>query len=112
MRNNFSKPYSLQPSFEGQSSTLVDDRRHRERTPALQEGTHIWLNERQRVPVELIDESAGGIGIVIPDASFNLGPHVEVEYQGQRRSAIVVYLNKNEDGGYRLGLEWTSFREV
>ena len=108
MSNNFPGPYSSDPSFEDQASMLLDDRRTRDRTPALEEGTHLWLTDSQRVAVELIDESAGGIGVVIPAASFNLGPHVDVEYQGKRRSAIVAYLKTNEDGGYRLGLEWVS----
>ena len=77
-----------------------------------QEGTHIWLTGSRRVSVELVDESPSGIGIVIPNASFDLGPHIDVEYQGERRTAIVAYLKKNEDGQYRLGLEWASRRKV
>jgi len=113
MSNSFSKPlFQDQNALEDQSSMLLDDRRSRERTPALKEGTHLWLTDSQRVAVELIDESAGGIGIIIPAASFNLGPQVDVEYQGERRAAIVAYLKPNEDGGYRLGLEWVSPREA
>lgn len=112
MSNDFSELNSSRPSFEDQSLSLIADRRIRERTPALQDGTHVWLTGSKRVAVEVVDESAGGIGIVIPDASFNLGPRVDVEYQGQRRPAIVVYLKKNEDGQYRLGLEWVSPHEA
>ena len=112
MGNNFSEPYSSDPSLEDQASMLLEDRRRRERMTALQEGTHIWLTDTQRVPAELVDESATGIGIVIPEASFTLGPLVDVDYQGERRTAIVAHLKKNEHGGYRLGLEWTSRREA
>ena len=112
MSNNFSASYSSDPSLEDQTSLLLEDRRRRERMPALEEGTHIWLTGSRRVPVELIDESAGGIGIVIPEASFNLGPLVDVDYQGERRTASVAYLKTNKDGGYRLGLEWVSPREA
>lgn len=112
MSKDFSELSSSRPSFEDQSLSLVADRRLRERTPALQEGTHIWLTGTKRVAVEVVDESADGIGIVIPDASFNLGPRIDVEYQGQRRAAIVAYLKQIEDGRYRLGLEWVSQREV
>jgi hypothetical protein len=111
MSNDFSKLSASPSSFVDQAPSLIADRRLRERTPALQEGTHIWLTGTKRVAVEVVDESAGGIGIVIPDASFNLGPRVDVEYQGRRRPAIVAYLKKNDDGQYRLGLEWVSQRD-
>ena len=112
MSNNFSTSDLSEPFFEEDASMLLEDRRRRERTPALQEGTHIWLTGSRRVSVELVDESPSGIGIVIPNASFDLGPHIDVEYQGERRTAIVAYLKKNEDGQYRLGLEWASRRKV
>ena len=112
MSDTFSTSHLPEPLFEEHASMLLEDRRRRERTPALQEGTHIWLTGSRRVSVELIDESPSGIGVVIPDAPFDLGPHVDVEYQGERRAAIVAYLKKNEDGQYRLGLEWASRPKV
>lgn len=105
-------PLTSQSQFQSQTPALVDDRRRRERTPPLQEGTHIWLKGNQRVRVEVIDESARGIGVLIPATSFNLGPHIDVEYDGERRTAIVAYLNKADNGQYRLGLEWLSLREA
>lgn len=109
-------PSASGPQFQFQNQdeafTVLDDRRSRERTPPLQEGTHIWLKGNSRVRVEVIDESLGGIGVIIPDMSFDLGPHIDIEYQGKRRTAIVAYLNKQEDGRYRLGLEWRTPREV
>lgn len=105
-------PLSSQTQYQSESAALVDDRRRRERTPPLQEGTHVWLKGNQRVRVEVVDESPGGIGVIIPATSFNLGPHIDVEYAGERRTAIVAYLNKTDQGQYRLGLEWLSLREV
>jgi hypothetical protein len=90
----------------------LQDRRRRERTPPQQQGTHIWVKGNRRVCVEVVDESEDGIGLIIPDMSFNLGPHIDVEYGGRRRTAVVAYLNKQDDGRYRLGLEWLAFREV
>lgn len=101
-----------EPLLQDRTSMLFQDRRRCDRTPARQQGTHVWLTRHHRVPVELIDESSTGIGVVIPDASFNLGPHINVDHQGKRRTAVVAYLNKNADGRYHLGLEWASLREV
>jgi hypothetical protein len=78
----------------------------------MQEGTHIWLKEGRRVRVEVIDESETGIGAIIPDMSFTFGPTVELDYAGERRTARVAYLEKTNDGTYRLGLEWVQLREV
>ena len=105
-------PSTSEPFFQSHSITQLDDRRRRDRTPPLQEGTHIWLKGNRRVRVELIDESPDGIGVVIPDMSFNLGPRIEIEYEGELRTATVAYLNKNSNGQYRLGLEWLSLRDV
>ena len=98
--------------FENESTSLLDDRRRDERTPPIQEGTHIWLQGNRRVRVEVIDESSNGIGVIIPDMSFTIGPRIEVDYDGQCRTASVAYLNQKEDGRYRLGLEWITLREV
>ena len=103
--------FSTESLFDRQSSALLDDKRRRERTPALQEGTHVWLTDSRRVSVEVIDESPVGLGVYIPDVPFNLGPQIEVEYQGERRPAVVAYLKRVSDGRHRLGLEWVSTSE-
>ena len=105
-------PLTSETQLQNESSVLLDDRRRRERTPPLQEGTHIWVTGNRRISVEVIDQSAGGLGVIIPDVSFNLGPFVDIEYDGERRPATVAYLSKTDNGQYRLGLEWVSLREV
>jgi len=101
-------------NFETQqqdSSALLDDRRRSDRTIA-QEGTHIWLDDQRRICVELVDESSEGIGVLIPDMSFAFGPRIRVDYNGELRTATVAYLNRTDDGQYRLGLEWLEVREA
>ena len=104
-------PWELQ-EFEEQSTALLDDRRRSERTAPMRDGTHLWLSGNRRMRVEVIDESDSGIGVIIPDMSFAIGPRIEVDYCEQRRMASVAYLNQMDDGRYRLGLEWVTLREV
>lgn len=105
-------PWNPQTKFDDQSSALLVERRDSERTAPCQVGTHIWLQGNRRVEAEVIDESPSGIGVVIPNMSFTFGPIIELDYDGQRRTARVAYLEKADDGKYRLGLEWVQLREV
>lgn len=94
---------------EGGTASL-DDRRTSPRYALSAEGTHLWLDDDYRIAVDIIDESNTGIGIRVPgDRSFELGPRIRVEYNGERRTATVAYLNlESETGFYRLGLQWVS----
>lgn len=103
-------PWSTNPEFDNGETALLNDRRRNERTAPLKEGTHLWLDGNRRMRVEVIDESDAGIGILIPDMSFAIGPRVELDFDQQRRTASVAYLNRQEDGNYRLGLEWARDR--
>lgn len=104
--------WTSEPQLQTAFTTLANDRRRSARTAPLQDGTHIWLNGNQSLCVEVIDESPAGIGIVIPDSTFSIGPRIEIDYGGERRTAVVAYLDRRDDGQYRLGLEWIKLREV
>ena len=86
------------------ASLLIDRRAFVRKTPV--EGTYVWVDGDVRVNVELLDESATGIGVLLPsETSFAFGPDVQVDYMGSRRTATVMHLTRI-DNGYRLGLRW------
>ena len=85
---------------------VLPERRRETRSEPFDEGTHLWLDDSRRILVRVIDESPGGIGVVVPDTSFAIGPRLCVDFEGTRRFASVAYLSRHTDGDYRLGLEW------
>ena len=90
----------------GQSSLLID-RRSSPRVQPSEEGTHLWLENDVRVAVEVVDVSEDGIGIMLPDMSFAVGPTLTVDYEGERREATVAWLQRAGVGdAFRMGLEW------
>lgn len=101
------KTWPTLPSFESAHLTQLNDRRRGVRqTPAVP-GTHLWIDQDQRIPVEIVDESVDGVGIVIPcEYPFEIGPRVYVDYDQERRIAMVVHLARRIDCSYHLGLEW------
>ena len=93
-------------AYRGEAVT-AEDRRGTERWSSETEPTFIWVSVRDRVQAELIDESAGGAGLIVPsDERFEVGFQVRVEIHGRRRTANVVYAAESESGEFRLGLEW------
>lgn len=89
-----------------EQATLQLDRRKSVRTAPIADGTFVWLEDDRKVPVTVTDESANGIGVSVPDISFELGPRLQVDYNGKRRTASIAHLTRSMDGSYRLGLEW------
>ncbi|MEX0937946.1 MAG: hypothetical protein WDZ59_08790 [Pirellulales bacterium] len=61
-------------------------------------------DERQAMAV---DESFGGIGLVVDDAAgLEYGQEVVVSYDGATLYAIVKYVAPNGEGRHRVGLQW------
>lgn len=88
---------------------LVDavERRGSERRPPIVEPTFVWVSLDRRIQGRLVDESDGGIGVLVPEsAPFQVGFQVRVELAGEKRLAAIVYVNELEPGECRLGLEW------
>ena len=97
--------FNESPDYENQAAT--EDRRRNVRTAPVDDGTALWIEADRRVQVEVVDESAEGIGLIIPaDTSFDIGPVVHVDYRGTRRSGTVAHLTSLDDDRYRLGLNW------
>lgn len=91
--------------FQDDTPLSLCERRDQTRKAPTTDKTCLWV-KGHAVPAEVIDVSDAGIGMVIPDRPFAIGPRVEVDYDGQRRTGVVAYLNRRNDGEYRLGIEW------
>lgn len=83
------------------------DRRRTVRSAPVVDGTALWIEEDSQIQVEVIDESPGGLGVVVPaDTSFEFKSVVYIDYQQERRSAKIAHLTRRDDGSFRLGLTW------
>lgn len=87
-----------------QQETL--DRRIDDRRPPDVQPTYVWVSIDQRFQAEVVDESDGGIGVILPVSDpFVIGFQVRVEFAGGRRTARIVYLEELDEG-CRMGLAW------
>ena len=83
------------------------DRRRNPRTSPVGHGTALWIENDNHIPVQIVDESEHGVGVVIPtETSFEIGPVVFLDYQGKRRAAFVAHLTRRDNHSFRLGLAW------
>lgn len=96
--------HELEPSV-GLENSVVDDRRKDERRPPELDPTYLWISMDKRIRARLVDESEGGIGLLVPIA-FEVGFRVRVDHRLGRRMAKVAHVSEVENGCYRLGLHW------
>lgn len=71
----------------------------------------VWLGGAfQPIECEVVDESFGGISLLIDDLSgLNLGIEVEIEYKSFRMKATARYMRDEPVAGvsrHRVGFEW------
>ena len=60
-------------------------------------------------PAEVMDESFGGIGIVLQDGPLlDIGDEVEISCDGTPMSGVVRNIAAEEAGRQRIGVEWRS----
>ena len=86
---------------------VQNDRRRNVRTAPVGDTTALWVEADHRIPVEVVDESPEGLGVIIPpNSSFEIGPVVYLDYQGVRRTGRVAHLTSRDDNSFRLGLAW------
>lgn len=94
--------YGLEASND---TALMIDRRAQVRSAPTSDIPSVWVDGDRRVPVEILDESEGGIAVLLPDVPFEFGPYVFMDINDTRRKATIVYLSEVAEG-FRVGLQW------
>ena len=103
--------YDEQLGYEQDFPVALAERRSHERSAPLDEQTRLWVEGRAHV-VDVIDLSPTGIGLLLPNIPFTIGPYVQVDHEQKQRTGVVAYLNRRDDGNYRLGVEWIELLRV
>ena len=68
---------------------------------------------RQQRPAEVLDESFGGIGLLVPDAAdLAAGVAVDLTYDGTPMQGVVKSVVPDSQAGSRVGIEWASEAET
>jgi hypothetical protein len=69
----------------------------------------LWAGNTFCQDAEMLDESAGGIALLVRDGSVvHVGQKVRLLDGGRSAPAIVKYVHEREDGKCHLGLVWGS----
>ena len=85
----------------------IDDRRSSQRMPPVVEGMIIWLRLGRHIRATVLDQSNGGLGVLVaPETNVAPGSKVEVELGQGTRMAEVANVRDREDGLLRVGLAW------
>jgi HPt (histidine-containing phosphotransfer) domain-containing protein len=92
---------------EDRPDLSTDERRKWARFLARVGEVRLRLNDGEERPATAVDESFGGIGIVVEDATgLDFGREVVVSYDGTTMDAIVKYIAPDRQGRHRIGLQW------
>lgn len=66
----------------------------------------IWYPKELAGEVEVHDESLGGLGIIVPNASdFHVGLELGIVYAGEMFRAFVIHIQATDDNRARIGLQ-------
>jgi hypothetical protein len=93
-------------------NTLATERRQWDRF--LNDVVHVHVSPAPGVTfaAEVLDESFGGIGLLVDDAQhLAVGRVVELEYNDTPLEAIVRHISPKQLGRHRVGLEWQACAE-
>jgi len=90
--------------------TYVDEQRRSTRFAKDPDSTYavILHPELQELPAEVHDESLGGFGLVLEDATqFCVGQEVKIAYLDSLLKARVRHVKPRDDGKYIVGFDCT-----
>ena len=84
------------------------DRRKWQRTAPSFQPAYIWVSTKKRLRAEVLDESEGGLGLLLTtDEPLEVGFQVRVETSSGRRTARIMFAERVEDSDkVRVGLAW------
>lgn len=67
----------------------------------------VWAGDIFCQDAEVVDESVGGVALLVRDGSvFQCSGKVRLAHGDRSLPAIVKYVRQRKDGKYQLGLEW------
>ena len=82
-------------------------RRMRSRFSSDIQSVTITSDKRSYRPQKVLDESSGGMGLLIDDVQdLRPGDHIEVSYLDSTMTAVVRAIVPTGSRSYRLGIEW------
>ena len=93
-----------------ESDTGIDDSRpERRRWPRTTWNPKLllWAGDVFCQDAEVVDESAGGVALLVKDGTvFQSSQEVRLTHGDRSAPGIVKYVHQRKDGKYQLGLEW------
>lgn len=91
--------------------TVTEDRRQWRRFLGEAVDVRLAQDMGEPLPAEMLDESFGGIGLLLDDAQpLAVGQELDVLYNGTPIRAVVRYVGLSENGRHRVGLEWLGMK--
>ena len=97
-----------EPKFlhDSRSTTAAKDRRNSLRHASPVTPVTIVAGDAKR-QATVIDESSDGIGILVPSPiAVAVDQEIELVYQGVPARGVVRWVQVEDGGGYRVGIQW------
>lgn len=97
----------LSPEERAVNTATMERRRAGRRQPFI-DPTFVYVTlDSQELKAILVDESAGGLAIMVEELGpFRLNGKIGVAANDRRRQAHVVYIRSVPELGFRIGLAW------